>query len=57
MTRQERAQLLLSAPDQYMALLGPHQLYLLLDGLAKAKPYVPPPRQEETWRTMLRTSQ
>lgn len=25
-------------PDAYMALLGPEQLYLLLDGLAKTKP-------------------
>lgn len=53
-TRWERAALLLNDPDAYMALLGPDELYLILDGLAKAKPYIPPPDTEETWRKMLR---
>ena len=55
LTRQERAQLLLKDPDAYMRMVGPDQLLLILDGVAKAKPYKPPPPPEEdTWRRMLR---
>jgi hypothetical protein len=54
-TREERAQLLLSHPAKYMALVGPDQLLLILDGVAKSDPYKVPPRErEETWRKLLK---
>ena len=53
-TRRERAALMLKDMDAYMALLGPDQLYLLLDGIARSKPYVPQPQPEERWRRELR---
>ena len=54
-TRRERAALMLEDMDAYMALLGPDQLYLLLDGIARSKPYViEAPEPEERWRRELR---
>ena len=55
LTRRQRAKLMLESMDAYMALLGPDQYYLLLDGIARSKPHVPqalPP--EERWRRELR---
>jgi hypothetical protein len=41
LTRHERAKLLVKDPDAYMALLGPEHYYLLLDGVARLRPYEP----------------
>lgn len=40
-TREERAQMIVHDYDKYRSLLGPDHWYLILDGLAKIKPYEP----------------
>ena len=47
LTRHERAKLLVKDPDAYMALLGPEHYYLLLDGVARLRPYEPESEKAE----------